>query len=138
MQIFHILHFFTINNFFYTPREEWIHISQIWRTRGSGELVTLFLSSSQETPVQKGRNTTEKVGWDTIQLENCSHRYMMQPSVLHAVCFRSLSHNITDLNRRCLVRVHLVKLESKKGAGFELCQTQNAFHFLPNGKHLFN
>jgi len=34
--------------------------------------------------------------------------------------------------------VHLIKFASKTGVGFQLCQPQNAIHFLPQGKRLFD
>jgi hypothetical protein len=37
-----------------------------------------------------------------------------------------------SVNRCCLVRVHLIKLASNTGVGFQLCQPHNTIHFLFN------
>jgi len=36
-----------------------------------------------------------------------------------------------SVNRSCLIRIRLIKLASNTGVRFQLCQSQNAFHFLP-------
>jgi len=43
-----------------------------------------------------------------------------------------------SINRRRSVRMHLIKLVSNTGAGFQLYRPQNAIHFLPHGEHLFS
>jgi hypothetical protein len=43
-----------------------------------------------------------------------------------------------SVHRYSLVRVNLIKLASNMGVRFQLCQPQNAIHFLPHGKRLFN
>jgi hypothetical protein len=73
------------------------------------------------------------VRWCTIQLENCSHRDKTQSSVFHPVSFRRFSQRITSVNQCSLVRVHLIKLASNVGVGFQICQPQNPINFLPFG-----